>query len=529
MGSGPSGLTLAERLSGGPHRVIVLESGDLKFAAKSQAPSRGEIVGMPYEPLHVCRVRRMGGSTGRRGWGGWCKTLRPEDFEARPHIPHSGWPVTFEEMKPHYRKAFETCRFDGLDSGEWFQKPAERGCDVGIEHAFLAPMKDFADGWRDLADADAKNLTVVYNATATEILTEGNAETVSAIAFTDGQQQRRVEARILVLALGGIENARMLLVSDSVHRNGIGNERDLVGRFFMEHPRLRWGHMVVGPDGGELVDLDPSHINRTGEELPSDLVARLRKGLVLSRELREREGLLDSRTWLQPIPQAGEGAGAVALREAGFWIAKGRWPPHPVRAFSTMALNPVDSLRALRFYKGPARARLKTTAFGFNSIFEQAPNPDSRVWLSRRRDALGVRRVSLDWRIEDVTRRTFRRTQEILAQHLRGQGHTVTVAPWTSEGEKGSRVSWVRHHMGTTRMSATPASGVVDPNNRVFGMRNLYMAGSSVYPTVGNDMVTLTAIALSHRLADTIEAELARVDRSSRHKTASGEQAAAAS
>ncbi|MDJ0992906.1 MAG: GMC oxidoreductase, partial [Dinoroseobacter sp.] len=458
-----------------------------------------------YEPLHLCRVRRLGGSTGRQGWGAWCKTLCREDFKARSDIPYSGWPIKFEEMVPHYRRAFETCGFTDLDSEAWFEKPNGKTGEVGLEHAFLAPLNDFADGWKSLSDAGQQNLTLFYNATVTELHTEGTAEVVNSVEFSDGRRRHRLTPKVVVLATGGIENARLLLLSDRTHTRGLGNSRDLVGRFFMEHPRFRWGHITTGAQNTELVDLDPSEINRSGQGLPAEIVMRLRKGLVLSPSLREREGLLASRSWLQPVPEVGEGKGAIALREAGFWLAKGRQPAHPVKSFLTMARHPVDTARALSFYKGPSVRRLEAKNFCFNSIFEQAPQPDSYVTLSKKRDKLGRRQASLHWRINEQTRDTVRRTQTILADYLRGLGHKVDLT--RSSGEDGEMVkaSWVRHHMGTTRMSQSPSDGVVDTSLRVHGMHNLFIAGSSVFPTVGNDMPTLTAIALAHRLSDELE------------------------
>lgn len=504
VGTGPSGYTLAKRLSGSGLHVVVLESGGLKFSHKAQSLSRGAIVGVPYEPLHICRVRRLGGSTGRRGWGAWCKTLWPEDFETRTFIPDSGWPVTFDEMVPYYRRAFETCGFTGLDSERWFDKPLKPNQDVAVENAFLAPLKDFSQGWAKLREEDPKNLTLIYNATVTELLTETTENVVSSVEVSNGSNTFRVTPKVLVLATGGIENARLLLLSDRTHTKGIGNGNDLVGRYFMEHPRFRWGHITTTGNPDDVLSLDPSDINRNGTEFPADLEMRLAKGLVVSRQRRELEGLLASRTWLQPVPQGGEGDGARTLREMGFWVAKGRRPPHLGRSMSRIVRHPIDASKALYFYKGPASRRLQTRHFCFNSIFEQAPHRDSRVTLSRRTDPLKRRKVSLDWRIDPLTWHTVSRTQAILAEHFKRQGHRVAFDDWKANSNSPPNPSWVRHHMGTTRMNDSPSQGVVDRQCRVHGMENLFIAGTSVFPTGGNDMITLTAIALAHRLADRI-------------------------
>jgi len=171
----------------------------------------------------------------------------------------------------------------------------------------------------------------------------------------------------------------------------------------MEHPRFRWGHISIVGDGHEVSDLDPSEINRSGNMLPPEIVMRLRKGLVVTKHIRDKEGLLNSRTWLQPVPKSGEGIGATALRETGFWLAKGRRPPHPLRNFARVLRHPIDAANALYFYKGPAEQRLNPQHFCFNSIFEQAPQPNSRVMLTKKLDKLGQRSVAVDWQLDETT------------------------------------------------------------------------------------------------------------------------------
>jgi choline dehydrogenase-like flavoprotein len=61
------------------------------------------------------------------------------------------------------------------------------------------------------------------------------------------------------------------------------------------------------------------------------------------------------------------------------------------------------------------------------------------------------------------------------------------------------------HHMGTTRMGADPKTSVVDKDCRTHQVTNLYIAGSSVFPTAGDSNPTLTIVALAHRLADTLK------------------------
>jgi choline dehydrogenase-like flavoprotein len=83
--------------------------------------------------------------------------------------------------------------------------------------------------------------------------------------------------------------------------------------------------------------------------------------------------------------------------------------------------------------------------------------------------------------------------------------------PWTEDDEAHSPnfSRWCWHHMGTTRMHDDPKQGVVDRNCQVHGIDNLFIAGSSVFPTGGYNTPTLTIVALALRLADHLKAEMA--------------------
>jgi choline dehydrogenase-like flavoprotein len=134
---------------------------------------------------------------------------------------------------------------------------------------------------------------------------------------------------------------------------------------------------------------------------------------------------------------------------------------------------------------------------------EQGPNPDSRVTLAEDEDALGVPRARLDWRLGEADLHTIVRAHTHLAAELgrAGVGRVYLPDLETDRSWAGAIVGG-NHHMGTTRMHGDPRRGVVDPDCRVHGISNLYVAGSSVFPTSGYANPTLTLVALALRLAD---------------------------
>jgi choline dehydrogenase-like flavoprotein len=354
--------------------------------------------------------------------------------------------------------------------------------------------------------ARSRNVSVCLNATVTELMLDRSGESVDeASVSTLGGKRLRVRSKRFVLACGGLENARLLLLSRSVQENGIANSFDVVGRYFMDHPRAVCG----------TVRLDGRHT------FPLVLGAALHDGLIqvgvrLSEALQRREGLLNSyltleRRWSPRMAHAYQSfvrSMKILLRRgyAGPRVAPSAARlariPESIYLFSPRELMPHWAYRAVK----SARNALGAGSSELNVVnyCEQAPDRASRVYLSGDRDRLGMNRLVLDWKIGTDERRTLARLHERLDHHLRAN----RIGTLTDAGECRDVVfSDACHHIGTTRMSAEPRSGVVDGDCKVHGVRNLYIAGSSVFPTSGHANPTWTIVALSLRLADHLRAQ----------------------
>ena len=143
--------------------------------------------------------------------------------------------------------------------------------------------------------------------------------------------------------------------------------------------------------------------------------------------------------------------------------------------------------------------------FHFSNFLESAPNPDSRVVLSTKRDVFGVNLANVDWQMKEIDKLSLRRSHEIFAKEFEAAG----VGQLLIKIDKDT-CTWpptligFAHHIGTTRMHVDPKKGVVDENCKVHGLSNLYIAGSSVFPTAGAAPPTFTIVALALKLADHI-------------------------
>lgn len=104
VGAGPAGISLALDLSGRGISVLLLESGHIEPDAKTQSLYEGEVAdARMHSPPDKYRIRQLGGSSAI--WGGRCMPMDPIDFESRAYVPHSGWPLSYDDLLPYYPTA----------------------------------------------------------------------------------------------------------------------------------------------------------------------------------------------------------------------------------------------------------------------------------------------------------------------------------------------------------------------------------------------------------------------------------------
>lgn len=495
VGAGAAGITLARAFVGAGREVLLLEGGNLEPEGPTLALSAGDIVGAPYPPLEDAHLRYFGGST--NAWGGHCRPLDPIDFEARPWVPHSGWPMTRQDLDPYYARAQEICE---LGPFEYALQPWEEALPslVGFDAGRIVnrlwqqgPPTRFGERYGDELK-QAEDIKVLFNANAVEILVNDAAAAVTEVAIkTLEGKTGRVRPRNVVLAMGGIENTRLLLASNSTVESGVGNGHDLVGRYFMEHPHALIAFAVPSIP----IDSFAAYYVWNPVSLPhGEATIRISPGL--SEDVQRAERLPNA--CLDMGYGYDRSEGYLALREVGTALTRGKFPEGFGRSILDMVSDPGGLASGVR----RRLSNGKVLWFGANA--EQVPNPESRVTLSEKRDALGMPQVRLDWRLTRQDKEAARRTCRIVGEELARLGIArMHLDAWLLEENDDWRDLGVRNHeIGTTRMSDDPRHGVVDRNARVHGIGNLYVAGSSVFPTSGYANPTLTIVALALRLAD---------------------------
>jgi choline dehydrogenase-like flavoprotein len=424
------------------------------------------------------------------------------DFEERPGVPGSGWPFDRSAVVPFYRRAEQVVGaepFDYPDDPDDDESlaarlPVEAGS-VVVRSLQIVPNTFGAHAERLVKSAAVQIL--LHAVTSELVVAAGSDELTSVRAVTGPGRSFSVRARTYVLAAGGIETPRLLLLSNRVRPRGIGNEHDQVGRYFMEHPSARSG--VVVPSSRAV--LDEESLYYTPGTLYWDAERRVSRRAVVTLDERvlRREGLLNVAFLLEAQTRAFASSGIRSLGTLGRAVTSRPRGPSLGRHAMVVVREPVNVSRTV--LRKATRRPMVPEVLVMRVQAEQEPNPDSRITLGDHRDAYGRPLPRLDWRLSRLDTASIRRAQDVVDDQLRGAG-LGSVDDKLGTERAPMLFYGLYHHLGTTRMNGDPTHGVVDPDSRVHGVSNLFIAGSSVFPTAGWANPTLTIVALSIRLAD---------------------------
>ena len=481
-GAGVAGITLALKLS--PKlSVLLLEAGSYEYTADSQTVYQGTTIGREYFDLRLTRLRYFGGTSNH--WSGWCRPLDSHDFKQKSYSNYSSWPIEHDDLAPYLEETktildIATATQEGLSGPEeTVTKAISNSQDFdSFEFLFSAPTR-FGKKYRDDLE-QMPNLTCYLNANLVNITLNENQPNVEQIEVRNyAGQSFSINARSFILAAGGIENPRILLNCNDQQKNGLGNENDLVGRFFTEHPHHFVGSFILKDDIKQMITQDGANASQTT------------RFFTPTPQLMQQEKILNFGLRFEPF----EPSFNATYREQLKSIICG----------SSLAQDAIEMVR------GEGVACYRVGDGQLRVAAEQAPNPDSRVMLGAETDRFGQRRTALDWRLSEIDKRTLRsaaiRFGTLFADLNLGR---VRVADWLLSDDSHLHFPGFgqdeevggHHHMCTTRMGHSPADGVVDSNQRVFGIDNLYLAGSSVFSTAGHANPTFTIVQMTLRLAD---------------------------
>lgn len=519
VGSGPAGLVLALEAARRGKRVLVLESGSTRPDRLQQSLSDADIVDpLRHDDMSIAVARRLGGTSNL--WAVRCQPFDPIDFEARPSVVDATWPIRYADLLPYYDRAV-----DYLTAGANVFRAPIKDVDIEDDAVDYTRLERFSQiaavQTAHAAEIERSSLIDVrLNATVVDMTLDGGRIVGLTIADRDGTR-RALTVNTVVLAAGGLESTRQLLVLQRKHPDLFGGKDGPLGRYYMGHLIGEVADITFDTDALDAaydfyLDEHGSYARR--RLIPSD-AAQLEKTLLNVSfwpvvppvaDPRHKSGLLSAVCLAFALKPIGRLLIAEAIRKRHIPDDLAVWP-HVVNVVRDIP-RAVVSLTVFLYRRYLARppmpgffARNAARRYGLSYHAEQSPQPDSRVTLADDYDRLGVPKLRIDYRFARNDAEAVWRAHEHLAEWLTrtGAGHLeYRQPPEETVDAILALAAHGTHQIGTARMARRAEDGVVDENLRCFGIDNLYVASSAVFPTSGQCNPTLSIAAFAARLAD---------------------------
>ena len=533
VGAGAAGISMALEFIGSGLQVLLLESGGLQAERRTQSLYAGTVADPRlHSPPDRYRQRRFGGTTSI--WGGRCVPFDAIDFEPREYISNSGWPLGPAALAPYYPRANQLC-----EAGDFAYT---------TDAAFKVPPRPMIEGFAsDNFSADtlerfsrptdfgacygerlrtALNIRVLLHANVTSLQATANGQSVATVALSTlaGKRFTALATRY-VLATGGLETPRLLLASRDVFPQGLGNQHDVVGRYYMCH--------LAGTLGAIRIDRPVSAVWHGYDVSYQGIYCRRRLALRPGKQRELRLGNFVARLHHPRITDPRHRNAILSLLflcrkfipyeyarrlHGDEHVGPAAWLRHLGNAMTGPAEVAAFAWHMLRDRKLAARKfpsiiiKSKANLYSLDFHAEQAPNPASRVTLGEQADELGVPRIHIDWRYTSGDVDTIARAVALLAWDIAASGvGNFAYESNEIEAEVTRYGAYGGHHIGTARMGNDPRTSVVDASGRMHGISNLYIAGAATFPTSSQANPTLTVVALALRLADQLKALAARI------------------
>lgn len=493
IGTGAAGISMALQFNNTPHKVILLEGGGFEYEDSTQELMGGQQTGQKYYPLKSTRLHYFGGTTGH--WGGFCSFFDPVAFSKRDWVSLSGWPITQQTLMPFYERANKILEIKDFNynADEWMKNDKEL-IPLGVDRSVFwhkiwrfSPPTRFGQRYRtDILES--KNIHLYTYAHASIIDATENGKEVSQITIKNtAGKTHTVKAKYFIMACCAIQNTRLLLNSNKQAAAGLGNDNGNVGRYFMEHAEVKAAEFWLKEKTPFLI-----YENYKGN---------MRAELAMTPETQARYKVLNGIISFNPLYISSKMPTYIQA-----WQSDDPRKNEKAMADSYAKADEGGG-RIKRLFKP-----WKPEGYSVVIRLEQAPNPDSRVTLIDEKDALGIPKVKLNWILGEQEKYSARKIYEIFGQQIgkAGIGRVKLLFNLLDEKDtsmpENTSAGW--HHMGTTRMSDDPKTGVVDAHCKVHGINNLFIASSSCFPTGGGVNPTMTIVALSLRVADHVKQKL---------------------
>lgn len=497
IGAGAAGFACAVSLLGEGIKVLLLESGGKGDDARTAQLNVADVVGGNHEGTHTARPRRIGGATTK--WGGQVYPFLEEDFSGLPEVNRKSWPIGYADIADYYPQAERILGTDTTTGYEKWPWEKEGFADLPLS---TAAAELFVTKWTPQPNlhqlhidkiAESVDVHLLSNATAVECIPTTDRTAVDAVKVKSVRGHTAlIRARYYVAAGGAFETIRLFLSSKRFGEEGMGNRQDLVGRYIQDHVSAVVGRIVPTSRAQFHKIFDPFYKNGF-KYLPR---IRMRPSAC------QRAGILHASGQIM-FDQPGDDPLSIIKGLYGNYRRDGE-----IKWADILPVMNVQSLKefAIGAYRYNVQGRGPVNREGpiwLEILSEQEPVWDSRVTLGETRDVMGMQGIKLNWEISDLTLRTIQKSARLIGGSIESEGiGRVYYENWLSEMDGRTWLKDAYHQAGGLIMGADEKSGVVDAKSRVFGLDNMYVASSAVFPSSSFSNITLTIVALAIRTAE---------------------------
>tara|TARA_A100001015_G_scaffold311000_1_gene413392 strand:- start:407 stop:1810 length:1404 start_codon:yes stop_codon:yes gene_type:complete len=443
IGAGPAGITLALKLAENKNKkVLIIEGGGKEISSESQSLYEGEVIGDEYLSLDTCRLRYFGGTSNH--WSGVCRTFDEIDFLKRPNFQSYEWPISKSEIDGYIHEASNVLEIKNIIPDTQIE-----GWDVKKIHFQKSPPVRFNEKYFNVIK-NSQNIFLALNTNCINFETNGFSITKVVLK---NKFKKKIKSNNFILATGGIENSRILLWSNELSNYQVVKNYLTLGKYWMEHPNFNVGEAIFF-DKGKF--------------------EYFREFLAITDQKKIELGILNNR---------------VRFKESNLSLKQ---------SIIELACYAPKLSKFINFN------RENICGSVIQAVWEQEPFKENKVSLSKEIDYLGVPKTKLYWKKTKNDLMNVEKTLEVFAStFIKENIGRIKIYPYVKTGIFPSNDNLgSSHHIGGTRMSSNSSTGIVDKDCKVHGQSNLYILGSSIFPTGGYTNPTLPIIQFSLRLAD---------------------------
>tara|TARA_B110000196_G_scaffold306819_1_gene305815 strand:- start:6030 stop:7631 length:1602 start_codon:yes stop_codon:yes gene_type:complete len=509
IGSGMSAQILASKFKN--KKIIMIESGKINYDKEIQELNAIDQKGIPFRKNFTNRVRQLGGSANL--WANQLMFLKESNIKNRDWVTKDfSWPLTYEELKIYYDEVIQIIYKENFENFDYFNKIDQNEKNFFLENIFSEnktfefnnsfwPSKIEKFNFNSSFTKKILNSKMIHffeSFTATETEINEDTKSIKSIKVKSINKSCTINSNLFILACGAIENARFLLNNQ---KNNKLLENSNIGKYFMDHPRTNLGVLK----SNKKIPLSPFFgIKYNNYDF--------RKTISLSEKYQGEKKILNAHAYIDPkFKKEDEDFFINFLSEIKKLI---KFKGFPNISYKNLNIKKIFELvyltlppqisnsflnNILRIIFKRKNYYLSFNEMNINYQSEQLPHADSKIYLSNNKDCFNQNTVIIDWKLNDMDKKTENEFIKTLSQNY--TSHDLL----TFYENNNKEITDSSHHSGTTRMSLNKSDGVVDKNCKVHGVRNLYVAGSSVFRSAGSVNPGLTNMAMSIRLAKYIE------------------------